>query len=109
MAKESADEAMMVKDQDMRAKGSPQKSPNPVSDELPPGMSTPTAPGEQSMGGVEKGMSGGEGQGNHMGNSSMGAAVKQVEYETERGSHAPGVGGYGDAGMHHTGGVMRKD
>lgn len=109
MAKESADNKMGPMEEERRSHGSPNKSPLGAENELPQGMSKPSAPGEQGMGGVKKGMSSGAGQGAHMGNSDMGSAVRQLNYETERGSHAPGVGGHADAGMHHTGAVMHKD
>lgn len=108
MAKGSKDNEMMPMEQERRAHGSPNKSPLSAENELPEGMSKPSAPGEQSMGGIHKGMSSGGEQNAHMGNSSMGAAVKQLSYETERGAHAPGIGGHADAGMHHTG-VMHKE
>lgn len=110
MSKASADEAKIPGDRAAQAAGSPDKSQRPVSDTLPPGMSMPSAPGEQNMGGVKKSMASGSEQNDRMGNSTMGAAVAQLNYETERGSHAPGVGGHSDAGLHHTGsGVIKKD
>lgn len=66
-----------------------------VEDTLPPGMKKPEAEGEMHMGGVHKGDKSGEGD-KHLGNSSMSAAVKQLNYETERGEHCPE-------------GVMKKD
>jgi hypothetical protein len=106
MAKASSEEAMIPGARAAQASGSPKTSMPGVSDTLPEGMKAPSAPGESSMGGVKKGSSGGSGEG-HMGNSSFGAAISQLNYETERGEHAPGVGGHADAGQHHTG-VMKK-
>lgn len=77
------------------------ESPQGVESTLPEGMEKPKAEGEQSMGGVHKGSGG-------MSNTSMSSAVDQLNYETERGSHAPGVGGHADAGHHHAGGLMKK-
>lgn len=107
MAKQSADNAMMARDEEMREKGSPDKAPYSVESTMPPGMVKPVAPGEQGMGGIHKSDVAG-GSDSHLGNSSMSAATAQLRYETERGEHAPEVGGHRDAGMQHTG-VMTKD
>lgn len=108
MAKGSADNAMGPRDEMMRAKGSPDKAQYSVESELPPGMSKPMAPGEQNMGGVKKSDVSGDGSDKHMGNTGMGNAVAQLNYETERGGHAPDVGGDRSAGMQHAGGIMKK-
>lgn len=104
----SAEEAMLPMDRMDQAKGSPDMKQYSVESTLPEGMKNPSAPGEQAMGGVCKGMSGGGEQNSHMGNSDMGSAIKQLNYETERGSHAPSVAGDKSAGMHHQG-IMTKD
>ena len=74
-----------------------------VESELPEGMKKPTAEGEDHMGGIRKGAD----AGGHMGNASMSKAVDQLNYETERGQHAPAVGGHADAGHAHAG-IMKK-
>ena len=60
------------------------------------------------MGGTHKGFTPG-GSDTHLGNSDLGSAVAQLNYETERGSSAPAVGGHGAAGAQHHGMVMEKD
>lgn len=109
MAKGSAETEMAAKYQEERAHGSPDKAPLGVNSTLPEGMKAPKAEGEMHMGGVHKGDASGDGEDRHMGNTGMGNAVAQLRYETERGEHAPGVGGHADAGHHHAGGIMRKD
>jgi hypothetical protein len=109
MAKGSKDNEMGPMEEMKRSRGMPNKSPLSMENELPEGMSKPSAEGEMHMGGVHKSDSSGMEQNKHLGNSTMGAAVRQLSYETERGEHAPSVGGHDDAGMHHTGmGVMKK-
>lgn len=108
MTKESKDERMTEKELDAQsASGHPMKRPLSVESELPEGMRKPEAAGEQGMGGVHKGSASGGNDG-HLGNSNMGAAVKQLNYETERHEHAPSVGGHHDAGRQHHG-VLTKD
>ena len=107
MAKGSKDNEMAPMDEMMRDRGSPMKSPLSVESELPEGMSKPSAAGEQGMGGIRKGDSAGSGEG-LMGNSNMGSAVAQLNYEVERGSHAPDVAGDRSAGAQHAGMIMKK-
>lgn len=73
---ESKAEKMGVMEKEHNMKGSPKKSPDSVKSQLPEGMKAPKDPGEKSMGGVKKS--------GHMGNTSMGAAVKHLSKETER-------------------------
>lgn len=109
MVKESKAEAMTVKDEDMRSmSGHPEKHELSVKSTLPEGMKDPVSPGEQQMGGVVKGSSSGDGMDRHMGNTGMGNATAQLRYETERGEHAPEVGGHKDAGHQHAGMIMKK-
>ena len=96
----SAEEAAIPGDRMEQAKGSPDMKPYPVSSTLPEGMPMPSSEGEQAMGGVHKS--------GHMGNDSMGAAVRQLNYETERGAHAPSVAGDAAAGMKHHG-ILAKE
>jgi hypothetical protein len=106
MTRESHDEKMTERElAQQSASGHPKKTQPSVESELPEGMKKPMAPGEQEMGGVHKGMSGG-GSDPHMGNTSMKSAVSQLEYETERGSHMAEVGGHK---AHGHSGVMHKD
>lgn len=108
MTKMSKDEEMAVRDREESfGSGHPNKSPLGLENTLPPGMKKPEAEGEQHMGGIHKGHEAG-GNDKHMGNTNMGSAVKQLNYETERGEHAPEVGGHHDAGHHHAGGLMKK-
>lgn len=97
----SHEEAELPMQRMEQASGSPERSPPSVESTLPEGMKRPSAEGEMSMGGVHKGSD------SHMGNSGMSAAVNQLNYETERGGHAPGVGGHHDAGAAHHG-IMKK-
>lgn len=85
MTKESKDEMMTVRDAEMNeGSGHPNKKPLGMENELPGGMKKPEAAGEQNMGGVHKGSVRG-GNDPHLGNSDMASAVKQLNYETERG------------------------
>jgi hypothetical protein len=107
MAKGSADNEMGPMEEMKRAHGTPNKAPLGVESTLPEGMKDPVNEGEHAMGGVHKGMGSGAEQNTHMGNSSMGAAVRQLEYETERNEHAPDVAGVpGTGAAHH--GIMKK-
>lgn len=108
MTKESHDERMAEAALEKQSdSGHPKKSAPSVESTMPPGMKKPVAPGEEHMGGIHKGMEAG-GEDKHMGNTSMKSATRQLEYETERGEHAPEVGGHHDAGHHHAGGLMKK-
>lgn len=95
----SHEEAELPMDRMEQASGTPDRAAYSVESTMPPGMKKPVAPGEQEMGGVRKS--------GHMGNDQMSSAVAQLNYETERGEHAPGVGGHADAGMAHSG-IMKK-
>ena len=100
---QSADEDMVTKQAETQANRFGRKeSEEGVESTLPEGMEKPKAEGEQGMGGVHKGND------MHMSNTSMSKAVDQLNYETERGAHAPAVGGHADAGHAHAGGVMKK-
>lgn len=59
---------------------------NSIDNTLPPGMKKPTAQGESAMGGVVK-------TDGHLNNVGMGAAVKLLNEQTERGAHAATVAG----------------
>jgi hypothetical protein len=93
MAKQSADNAMMERDEESRRKGSPARGAEPPRGDETAGLNMKIEEtGENEMGGVHKG-GGHEGSDHHMGNSGMGAAVDLLMKDTERGPHAPEVGG----------------
>ena len=108
MTKESRDENEATHALEAQGmSGHPDKRPLGVKNELPAGMSRPEASGESAMGGVHKGMSPG-GNDKHLGSSDLGSAVRQLNYETERGEHAPDVAGHRSAGAQHQG-LLVKD
>ena len=108
MTKESRDENEATYALEAQgASGHPDKRPLGVENELPAGMSRPVESGENEMGGVRKSNTPG-GNDKHLGSSDLGSAVRQLNYETERGEHAPDVAGHRSAGARHQG-LLVKD
>lgn len=102
MTKESKETAMAVHEREALSHGSPTKHEPGLDNETSDVMKPPHDAGEHKMGGVHKGSDA------HIGNSGMGHAVKQLEYETERGGHAPAVGGHKGAGHQHSGKLCKE-